>query len=43
MDSLFNGFLMNFFFCLLRMTFSKEGLNYFKGQKLISKVNTKGN
>lgn len=39
MDSLVSGFLMNFFFCLLRTTFSEEGLNFFKGQKLISKVN----
>lgn len=38
MDSLVSGFLMNFFFCLLRMTFSEEGLNYFKGQKLIARV-----
>lgn len=42
MDSLVNGFLMNFFFCMLRMTFS-EGLNYFKGQKLILKVNKTDN
>lgn len=38
MDSLVSGFLMNFFFCLLAMTFSEEGLNYFKGEKLTSKV-----
>lgn len=38
--SLVSGFLMNFFFCLLRIS---EGLNDFKGQKLIFKINKTDN
>lgn len=41
--SLISGFLMNFFFSLLRTTVSEEGLSVFNGQTLIFKVNKTDN